>query len=111
MDSLITGFLEDKLNMFHMNQDTLQTYEMKPIAVVLLMLVVISVIQAKKKYCPKKSSAICVRASNKCCDDCDCDGDMICCQENCGNTCHKPVAKKTDGEKVKPSSTCSIDPK
>ncbi|GFU26675.1 hypothetical protein NPIL_628881 [Nephila pilipes] len=97
---------ENSVNLFA-KEIFFKTYKMKPIAVLLLMLVVISAVQAAN-FCPRMPDYVCIQAVNECCEDLDCEDGEICCQENCGNKCREPVAERTNGEEVKPSSTCSI---
>ncbi|GFU26674.1 hypothetical protein NPIL_628871 [Nephila pilipes] len=82
--------------------------KMKLTAVIILIVVVMSVVQAN--YCPMMSLDRCFRSSNKCCQDSDCEEGKICCQEFCGNTCQSPADEESDGKRVEPSSTCRIDP-
>ncbi|GIZ04280.1 hypothetical protein CEXT_560181 [Caerostris extrusa] len=87
---------------------TLRTSKMKLIIVLLLTVLALSVVQAN--YCPARSNIQCIRASNQCCCDSDCKDGKICCGENCGNACKSPVCHPTSGTRVRPSSTCQIDP-
>ncbi|GFY37988.1 hypothetical protein TNIN_162201 [Trichonephila inaurata madagascariensis] len=84
----------------------LKTYKMKVAFVILLMVVVITVVQAN--YCPQKSNVACFQTINKCCQDSDCKDGELCCFELCGNTCHPPVDEETNGSRVTPYPECRI---
>lgn len=60
-------------------------------------------------FCPPKSHQVCIRASNQCCSDSDCPVNEICCQENCGNTCHPPDEYKSTGMRIFPNNACKLD--
>ncbi|CAL1262092.1 unnamed protein product [Larinioides sclopetarius] len=61
-----------------------------------------------KYYCPQQPNIVCIRAQNQCCKDSDCGNGQFCCSENCGNVCHSPVTKRTNGRRVGQDSGCKI---
>ncbi|GBO04929.1 hypothetical protein AVEN_156545-2, partial [Araneus ventricosus] len=86
--------------------ELLQSQEMKITIVLLLAVLAITVAQAN--YCPQKPNTVCIVAQNKCCKDSDCGNGQFCCSENCGNICHSPVTKQTNGRRVRQDPGCKI---